>query len=104
MNPVRVVAVEDERLVARDLKIRLNELGYDVPGLAASAGEAIQLIRELKPNLVLMDIHIEGETDGIEVARIVREQFDIPVVYLTAHAEADTIQRASPDGTLRIRH
>ena len=98
MSPVRVVAVEDERLVAGDLQLRLNDLGYDVPALAASADEAVEAVRTLRPNVVLMDIRLENGGDGIEVAQIVRERFDIPVVFVTAHADADTLQRARDTG------
>ena len=94
MSAVRVVAVEDERLVARDLKVRLNDLGYDVAALAASADEAVEVIQDVRPHVVLMDIRLEGGRDGIEVAKVVRERFDIPVVFVTAHADAETLKRA----------
>jgi PAS domain S-box-containing protein len=89
-----VVAVEDERLVARDLQLRLNDLGFEVPALATSADEAVEVVNEVRPNVVLMDIRLEGGRDGIEAARIVREHFDIPVIFVTAHADAETLKRA----------
>jgi two-component system cell cycle sensor histidine kinase/response regulator CckA len=94
MSPVRVVAVEDERLVALDLKHRLKALGYEVSWLAASADEVVEKLQQDRPNVVLMDIRLEGEKDGIDVAQIVRERFDIPVVFVTAHADSETLKRA----------
>ncbi len=98
MSPTRVVAVEDERLVAMDLKVRLKALGYEVSAVAASVDEVIQKLNEDRPHVVLMDIRLEGERDGIEAAEIVRERFDVPVVFLTAHADAETLDRARVTG------
>jgi CheY-like chemotaxis protein len=66
MTATRVVIVEDERIVALHLKQQLQKLGYDVAGVAASGEHALRLINELRPDVVLMDIHIEGAFDGIE--------------------------------------
>src|SRR4051794_3773801 len=94
-HPIRVIAVEDERLVARDLEWRLTQMGYEVPALADSAEQALAMINDHRPNLVLMDIRLKGPKDGIEAARVVRERFDIPVIFVTAHADADTLKRAA---------
>jgi len=77
----KIVIVEDEGLIAADLQGRLEREGYQVPGIAATAGEALHLVRAESPDLVLMDIRLAGELDGIQVADKVRQEFDIPVVY-----------------------
>jgi AmiR/NasT family two-component response regulator len=92
---LKIVIVEDEGLIAADLESRLKSAGYDVPGTADSAQPALQLIRETSPDLVLMDIRLKGEQDGIQVAEVVREQLDIPVVYLSAYEDLPTLERAS---------
>jgi two-component system, cell cycle sensor histidine kinase and response regulator CckA len=91
----KIVIVEDEGLIAADLESRLKSAGYQVPGTADSAQPALKLIRESSPDLVLMDIRLKGEQDGIAVAEVVREQLDIPVVYLTAYEDRATLDRAS---------
>lgn len=90
----KIVIVEDEGLIAADLEARLKIAGYAVPGTADSAHKALQLIRNTSPDLVLMDIRLKGKTDGIEVADQVREQLDIPVVFLTAYEDRETLDRA----------
>jgi len=87
----KIVIVEDEGLIAADLESRLKSSGYQVPGTADSAQPALKLIRESSPDLVLMDIRLKGEQDGIQVAQVLREQFDIPVVYLTAYEDRATL-------------
>jgi PAS domain S-box-containing protein len=89
-----ILIVEDERLVAQDLQQSLQTIGYDVPATVASAEDAIASTSARCPDLVLMDIHIQGERDGIETAHLLRERFDVPVVYLTAHADKETVERA----------
>jgi two-component system, cell cycle sensor histidine kinase and response regulator CckA len=89
-----ILVVEDERIVARDIQRSLMDLGYDVPTTAASADQAILLATERCPSLVLMDIQIKGDRDGIETAKILRERFDVPIVYLTAFSDPATVGRA----------
>lgn len=91
----KIMIVEDEGLIAADLQGRLERAGYTVPAVADSASEALRAIRETSPDLVLMDIRIKGEMDGIEVADKVRREFDVPVVYLTAYEDRGTLERAS---------
>lgn len=83
----RILVVEDERLVAREIQLRLIDLGYDVPVTVASSSEAIAQVTHHCPDLVLMDIRIEGERDGIEVAEVLRTRWDLPIVFLTAHSD-----------------
>ncbi len=89
-----ILIVEDERIVAKDLQQTLAGLGYDAFAIAATAEQALAIASERCPDLALMDIRIKGEVDGIEVARILRENFGIPVVFLTAHADGATLERA----------
>jgi PAS domain S-box-containing protein len=97
MSPERrysILIVEDERIVAKDLQQTLSGMGYDAFAIAASAEEAIARASERCPDVVLMDIRIRGERDGIQTAEILRKRFNVPVVYLTAHADEATIERA----------
>ena len=92
-NPA-VFIVEDEAIVANDIKETLISLGYNVPGIAKSGELAIEKVKETRPDLVLMDIHLAGKMDGIEAAGRIRSLFDIPVIYLTAHADTELLERA----------
>jgi two-component system, cell cycle sensor histidine kinase and response regulator CckA len=89
-----IFIVEDERLVAEDIRLSLISSGYTVTGIAASRDQAVEAIGRTSPDLVLMDIILKGSGDGIETAQIVRARFDIPVLYLTAHADLATLRRA----------
>jgi two-component system, cell cycle sensor histidine kinase and response regulator CckA len=96
-----ILVVEDERIVACDIEESLLALGYDVVGTAASADECWNAVARRRPDLVLMDVRIQGDVDGIETARRLRANYDIPVVYLTAYADERSIERAcetSPHG------
>jgi PAS domain S-box-containing protein len=94
MAITQIMVVEDERVTAEDIKSALESVGYIVPDLISSGKEAIKKAGELQPDLVLMDIHLEGEMDGIEAAEQIREHYGIPVIYLTAYSDASTVQRA----------
>lgn len=91
---VRILVVEDERIVAKDMQTMLQRLGYDVPAIAVSGEEAIIKAAQTQPDLVLMDIIINGTMDGIEAANQIRSQFDVPVIYVTAYADEALLQRA----------
>lgn len=94
MPPSRILVVEDESIVALGIEHRLQTLGYEVAASVASGEAAIQQAAETRPDLVLMDIQLQDEMDGIEAARQIRTRFNVPVVYLTAHADHHTVQRA----------
>ncbi len=94
MDAPRILVVDDERIVAASLRKRLGSLGYDVPALAHSGEEAIELARQLRPDLVLMDIRLEGPMDGVQAATHIRSQLHIPVVYLTAYSNQEILDRA----------
>jgi CheY-like chemotaxis protein len=89
----RILIVEDERLIAIDLQRRLTRLGYTVVALAASGMEAIQQALALQPDVVLMDIRLQGNMDGIEAAQHIHASAAIPVVFMTAYVDEATQQR-----------
>jgi PAS domain S-box-containing protein len=91
----KILIVEDEVVVARDIRQQLKLLNYDPVATTATGEESLLLAERLRPNLVLMDIHLAGDMDGIAAARTIRERFDIPVVFLTAFAGDETVLRAS---------
>ncbi|MBN1242402.1 MAG: response regulator [Spirochaetales bacterium] len=93
-SAVRVLVVEDESVVALDARLRLESLGYEVVGIADNAADALALAARENPNLVLMDIRINGETDGVEAAERLRDISDVPVVFATAYADDETLSRA----------
>jgi PAS domain S-box len=90
----KILIVEDEGLVAKNIQSRLKRLGYAIVALASSGEEAIRKAEETHPDLVLMDIILEGDMDGVEAAKQIYSRFNIPVVYLTAYADDDTLRRA----------
>jgi PAS domain S-box-containing protein len=97
-TPAQIIVVEDEQIVALDLKRSLQELGYHVIKIVAAGEAAVAAAREQKPDLVLMDIGLPGEINGIEAARMIHSNHDIPVVYLTAYADDQTLKEATTTG------
>jgi two-component system, cell cycle sensor histidine kinase and response regulator CckA len=95
MNPARVMIVEDDRVVARDIRTQVSRMGHSVVGVTGSGEEAVTLAAAEQPDLVLMDIRLEGEMDGIEAAQRIRSKNRIPVVFLTAYGNEEIIRRAS---------
>jgi len=91
---IRLLIVEDEIIIAKDLEQHLRGWGYQVVGLVATGEEAFQLAVDLRPDLVLMDIRLNGEIDGIETTARILEHLDLPVIYLTAHSDERTLNRA----------
>lgn len=103
MSSARILLIEDERIIALDIQMRLERLGYDVIGVAASGEQAIQLTAESNPDLIIMDIQLAGEIDGVAAAKIICERDPVPIVFLTAYTDEDTLRRAltsEPDGYL----
>jgi DNA-binding NtrC family response regulator len=90
----RILIVEDERITAEDLRETLTDLGYTVTASVSNGADAIAQAEENTPDLALMDVRIQGDMDGTETARVLRERFNIPVIYLTAHADSCTVGRA----------
>ena len=90
----KILVVEDEELIGQDIKILLEDLGYEVLDLVPSGEEAISLVGKVNANLVLMDIMLEGEMDGIEAAHQINNDFGIPIIYLTAYRNEEILERA----------
>ena len=94
MKPTRILVVEDEGVIGRDVQNTLVQLGYVVPDVARTGEEALELVSRIEPDLVLMDIRLSGELDGIETAARIKSQHGAPVIFLTALADRETIARA----------
>jgi CheY-like chemotaxis protein len=97
----KILLVEDDDVIAKVADWRLKNLGYTVCGRATSGAEAMELVVNARPDLVLMDINIKGDVDGIETAKMIKDGFKIPVVYVTSHSDGPTLERAKathPDG------
>jgi CheY-like chemotaxis protein len=94
MSRTRILVAEDETIVALDIKSCLEDLGYEVLGVTDRADEALKLAAAARPDLVLMDIRLKGEMDGIAAAEQIRRRWGIPIVFLTAFSEESTLQRA----------
>jgi len=94
MTAGRIIVVEDESILALHLRQQLSKLGYEVVAVAASGETALRKIAELRPDMVLMDIHIDGKIDGIETATRIPAEFGIAVIYVTAYADESTLERA----------
>ncbi len=94
MEKRRILVVEDEAIVALDITNRLKHMGYAVAGSCTTGDDAVVRAGELKPDLILMDIMLDGGMDGIDAAAMIRDQFGLPVVYLTAYADTETLGRA----------
>jgi signal transduction histidine kinase len=96
---INILIVEDELLIAKNLSHKLESLGYQIVGIVSCGADAIQRAGEMKPDLILMDIVIKGDMDGIETAVIINQKFDIPIIYTTAYADDETLQRAENTGS-----
>jgi len=96
---INILIVEDELLIAKNLSKKLERLGYQIADIVSSGVDAIQRASEIKPDLILMDIVIKGEIDGIETAARINQELDIPIIYTTAYADDETLQRAENTGS-----
>jgi len=94
MEKLNIFIVEDESIVAKDIQNSLTKLGYSVSGIANNGKEAIDEILSKKPDLVLMDIMIKGGMTGIEVAEKIKQEINVPVIFLTAYADESTLSKA----------
>ena len=102
MRGSRILVVEDEWIVSEDIRVTLEDLGYEIVGGVVSSGEeAIRKAQEKKPDLALMDIVLAGEIDGMGAAQSIRDTWNVPVIYLTAYSERRSGPNAS-DRALRI--
>lgn len=94
MNKTRILVVEDESIVAKDIQKTLEKLGYEVPATASSAASAYEKLEQIEPDLVFLDIKLKGEEDGIHIAGHIKEKYDIPVIFLTSYVDQETLDRA----------
>lgn len=94
MAEIKVLIVEDEVIVAKHIEGTLIDLGYSVTGIVSSGEEALELARSTAPDIVLMDIMLDGKLDGINAAETIRSRFSLPVIFLTAYSDEKTLQRA----------
>ncbi len=94
MKGANILVVEDENIVALSIKNKLEMMGYSVVDTASSGEDAVVKADLFYPDLVLMDVMLRGEMDGIEAAEKIREKFDIPVIFLTAYTDDNTLERA----------
>jgi DNA-binding LytR/AlgR family response regulator len=94
MPKTNVLVVEDESIVSKDIQHSLKKLGYNVVGAASTGERAFELAASEKPDIILMDIMLKGEMNGIETASRVKEELQIPVIYLTAYADESTLEKA----------
>lgn len=94
MRKRRILVVEDERLIARDIALQLRDLGYEPLGPAHTGEQAIALATQLRPDLVLMDVHLASTMDGIDAAQHIRTELAVPTLYLSAFTDANNLERA----------
>ncbi|HDQ08286.1 MAG TPA: response regulator [Methanoculleus sp.] len=91
---MKVMIVEDDAIIGMDIEHRVRRLGYEVTGVADNAKEAITLAADTKPDIALMDIRLRGDIDGIDTARMLKEQFALPVIFITAYSDLKMRSRA----------
>ena len=90
----KILVIEDENITALEIQTKLESWGYDVVGLAGSGEDAIRIANEKGTDLILADIVLRGDMDGIDAVERISQRFDVPIIYLTAHADGDTFERA----------
>lgn len=94
MRKRRILVVDDEHIIARDIAMQLRVLGYEPLGPANTGEEAIEMAEQLKPDLMLMDVRLASAMDGITAAQTIRTRFGVPTVYLSAFSDAGSLDRA----------
>ena len=94
MGKINVLVVEDESIVSKDIQYSLKKLGYNVVGVAATGQKAIELCGEKLPDIILMDIMLKGDINGIKASTRIKEVYNIPVIFLTAYADENTLSKA----------
>jgi CheY-like chemotaxis protein len=93
-----ILIVEDEAILAMNTRLSLEQAGHQVMGVAVSGRQALEMMEKDIPDLVLMDVVLQGDLNGIELTRIINERFGTHIVYVTAHTDEDTIRRANETG------
>jgi len=97
----KIVVVEDEEILSFGTTLHLKSFGHDVIGTFRSGEETVEQIVDLNPDLVLMDIELKGDIDGIETVKQIKEKIDVPVIYLSIHSDSETVQRAESTNPFR---
>ncbi len=90
----KILIVEDEMIIAANISLQLSTLGYEVTGIIPRGEEALLHLKQNKPDIVLIDIHLKGELDGIETARLMQQEYNIPIIYITANADDNHFTKA----------
>lgn len=93
LGNLKILVVEDENIIAMDIQYTLRNLGYDVCGVASSGEESVQIASSMNPDLILMDIKLRGAMDGVSAAQKIQSRSNIPVLYLTAYGDENTLDR-----------
>jgi DNA-binding LytR/AlgR family response regulator len=93
-SPAKILIVEDEMIIGANISLQLSKLGYDVTGIVSRGEEAISHVKQNRPDIVLMDIQLKGELDGIDTVVKMQQEIDMPVIYLTANADDENFDRA----------
>lgn len=93
-SPVKILIVEDEMIIGANISLQLSKLGYDVTGIVSRGEEAMAHVKQNRPDIVLMDIQLKGELDGIDTVIKMHQEVDIPVIYLTANTDDEHFERA----------
>ena len=94
MEDIKILIVEDDMIIAADISMQLTKLGYEITGILPRGEDALDAIDQTKPDIVLMDVNLKGEMDGVETARQIYQRYQIPLIYLTANADQATFDRA----------
>lgn len=89
----KILIVEDDVIISQIIELQLIKLGYNVSGKAANGQDAITLTNKTNPNAILMDIFLDGNMDGIEAAKIIREKFNIPIIFITGYSDDNILER-----------
>src|SRR5688572_13500826 len=98
MEKAKVLIVEDEALIADNLGAILEDLHYEVTDICASADEALKSIKSDPPSVCLLDVNIEGEIDGIDLAELIKKKLDVPHIFITSFSDSTTVERAKNTG------
>lgn len=94
MSKAKILIIEDDNMLCTVFEMFLDELGYTHSGTYSSGEDALAHIEKNIPDLILMDIHLEGNIDGIEAAKIIHEKYNIPIIYISGDSDVNTVQRA----------
>jgi diguanylate cyclase (GGDEF)-like protein len=100
VRPLSILLVEDEGIVAHDMQEALSRIGYHIAGIASEGRQAVAMADKLEPDLVVMDVSLRGEVDGIQAARLMQQRTQMPIIFLTGHSDQETLQRAVTTGPM----